>query len=258
MKKLRFVIVLLIAVLVNSCYEVNEEIVINQNGSGTYATHMDMSALIEMMQTFAGEDELNKSGLDRAIDTTIYMKNMIDSAKDLNPMQKELMKDGTMHLAMNLKDKIFQADMNFQFKNYNQLQSLISGTGTGGIANVFKSVFENSDSSKAQALDAPKDPGLDDLGNVYDVIVKDGLISKKINQQKLQAVLDRPEMAQMKEVSGSGMEIMYTTVLKLPRPVKKTDNALLKLSDDKKTVTIKYNLLEILDTPDKFSYVIEY
>jgi hypothetical protein len=257
MKKLRFLVVLLIAVLVNSCYEVNEEIVINPNGSGTYATHMDMSALIDMMQTLAGDDELSKEGLDRALDTTIQLKNMIDSAKDLTATQKELMQNGTMHMAMNLKEKIFQADMNFKFKDYTQLQSLISGAGTGGIANVFKTVFEKSDSSAA-ALDAPKDPGLDDLGSVYDVTVKDGFISKKINEQKLKAILDRPEMAQMKEVSGQGIEIMYTTVMKLPRPVKKTDNALLKLSDDKKTVTIKYNLLEILDTPDKFSYVIEY
>src|SRR5690242_19941189 len=109
MKKVRFVFVLLIAVLVNSCYEVNEEIVINQNGSGTYATHMDMSALIDMMQTLAGDEELSKDGLDRAVDTTINLKNMIDSAKDLTASQKELMQNGTMHMAMNLKEKIFKA-----------------------------------------------------------------------------------------------------------------------------------------------------
>ena len=31
-----------------------------------------------------------------------------------------------------------------------------------------------------------------------------------------------------------------------------------QLSDDKKTVTIKYNYLELFDNPDKFSYTITY
>lgn len=70
--------------------------------------------------------------------------------------------------------------------------------------------------------------------------------------------MDRPEMAQMKQLTSSGMEILYTTTIKLPRAAKKTNNPLLKLSEDKKTVTMKYNLLELLDTPEKFSYTIEY
>ncbi len=43
-----------------SCYEVNEDIEINADGSGTYVTKMDMSTLIDMMQTYAGEEELQK------------------------------------------------------------------------------------------------------------------------------------------------------------------------------------------------------
>jgi hypothetical protein len=54
------------------------------------------------------------------------------------------------------------------------------------------------------------------------------------------------------------MEILCTTSIKLPRPAKKVSNPLIKLSDDKKTATMKYNLLELLETPDKFSYSIEY
>ena len=65
-------------------------------------------------------------------------------------------------------------------------------------------------------------------------------------------------MAQMKQLSGSGMEVLYTTTIKLPRAAKKTDNPLIKLSEDKKTVTMKYNMLELLENPEKFAYTIEY
>jgi hypothetical protein len=54
------------------------------------------------------------------------------------------------------------------------------------------------------------------------------------------------------------MEILYTTTIKLPRPVKSSDNPLIKVSEDKKTVTMHYNLLELLDNPEKFSYTLEY
>jgi hypothetical protein len=44
----------------------------------------------------------------------------------------------------------------------------------------------------------------------------------------------------------------------LPRPVKKIDNSLAKLSDDKKTVVMKFNLINAFDHPEQFGYSIEY
>src|SRR5438067_8024231 len=102
-KFFKYVLTIAICVFFVSCYEVNEEIQINADGSGTYVTKMDMGQLIDMMQTFAGEDALTKEGMDRVIDTTILMKNMLDSAKDLTAEQKDLMKDGQMKLQMNIK-----------------------------------------------------------------------------------------------------------------------------------------------------------
>ncbi len=69
-----------------------------------------MGQLIDMMQTFAGEEELTKEGLDRVVDTTIYWKSMVDTAKNMPADQKELMKDGKMKLQMNIKEKLFKMD----------------------------------------------------------------------------------------------------------------------------------------------------
>jgi hypothetical protein len=238
-----------------ACYEVNEEIVINENGSGTYVTKMDLSALIDMMKTMAGDDELAKQGLDRAIDTTILMKDMMDSA-NVTEQQKQVLKHGRMNLQMNLQDNIFRTNLDFPFRSYDDLQVLMAGAGSGGMGDVFKAVFN---AGSKQVSDSAKDPpGLDALNTIFDVNIRNGMISRKVNRQKFDEIVAREEFAPMKEMSQSGVEIMYTTTFKLPRPVKKSDNAIVKLSNDKRTVTIRYNLLELFNAPDKFSYEIEY
>lgn len=260
MKILKILVVTVLAIFCAACYEVNEEIVINENGSGTYVTKMDMSQLIEMMQSMAGEEELAKDGMDKTIDTTFMMKSVLDSSKDTSPEQKELMKDGKMALKMNMNEKVFNIKLDFPFKKLDNLQSLMSemGGNTTGISNVFKTVFGKGEAKKENELDAPKEPPLGEITSVFDITVKKGLIRKKLNPEKFKALMDKPEMAQMKEVSSSGMEVLYTTTIKLPRAVKKVDNPMLKLSTDKKTVTMKYNFLELFEKPEKFSYTIEY
>ena len=254
----RFILLLFAIVCFVGCYEVNEEITINADGSGTHNTKMDMGQMLELIQSMAGEEELAKEGLDRVLDTTIFMKSVLDSAKDLTPQQRELLKDGKMNLQMNMKEKLFKAEVNIPFKGYNNLQSLMSGNGNSmtGLSQLFKGVFDKGD--EKPALDSPKEPGLEDLNTIFDVVVKEGLISRKVNTEKHKALVEKPEVAQLQQMASGGMEILYTTVIKLPRPAKKVENPLMKLSDDKKTVTLKYNLLELFDHPEKFSYRVEF
>jgi hypothetical protein len=257
-KYFKYALTVAISIFFVSCYEVNEEIEIKADGSGTYVTKMDMGALIDMMQSFAGEEELQKEGLDKVLDTTILFKSLLDSAKDATAEQKELMKDGKMKMQMNIKEKLFKMDMSFPYKNLNNLQQLMSGKAGGGtgMTAALKNVFGKKDGENEAA--APKGPDMGDFAGIYDVTIKNGLIEKKVNTVKYKEFMDRPEMAQLKQVTSSGMEVLYTTTIKLPRAAKKADNPMIKLSDDKKTVTMKYNLLELLENPEKFAYSIQY
>jgi hypothetical protein len=262
MKKLKMILVSFLTIFLVSCYEVNEEIVINENGSGSYVTKMDMGQLLEMMQMMGGEEELAKEGLDRAIDTTIMMKSLMDSAKDLTADQKQLLADGKLQLQMNAKEKLMKMNVNLPFTSYDNLHKLLSGMGNSGtgIGEAFKSMFDKS-GDKNVAGDMPTQPKsnqMDQLNGAFDVVARNGLISRKANTAKFKELMAKPEMEQMKQLSSSGMEILYTTTIKFPRPVKKSDNPLIKLSEDKKTVTMSYNLLEMMETPEKFSYTIEY
>jgi hypothetical protein len=257
-KFFKYVLTVAICVFFVSCYEVNEEIEIKADGTGTYVQKMDMGQLIDMMQTFAGEEELKKEGLDRVVDTTIYWKSMVDTAKTMPADQKELLKDGKMKLQMNMNQKVFKMDMDFPYKNLNGLQQLMSGKAMSGqgLSSAFKSMFGKKDGE--DQMPTPSGPEMGDFAAIYDVTIKNGSIEKKVNQEKYKALTERPEMAQLKQLTSSGMEILYTTTIKLPRPAKLTSNELIKLSDDKKTVTMKYNLLELLENPTKFAYTITY
>ncbi|MEO8582262.1 MAG: hypothetical protein ABI415_00625 [Flavitalea sp.] len=255
MKKIWFGMLAMVMVLIAGCYTVDEEIAISENGAGTYVTKMDMSALIQMMQSMGAEDELSKNGLDHAIDTTIYLKNLIDTSSRATSEQKRLFKDGTMKLKMNLKESILKADVYFPFNSFADLQSLMSGASTSGLADAFKKVFSGQDSTQPAP---PQDQSLDQINNVFDVTVTKNSIIRKLNDEKYKALMAKPEIEQAKQMMGTGLQVMYTTTIHLPRAVKKSESPFIALSDDKKTVTIKYDLLKLFETPEKFSYSITY
>jgi hypothetical protein len=267
MRFLKYALVFVCCVAAWGCYEVNEEIAINDNGSGIYNTKMDMGQLLEMMQQFAGEEKMAEEGMDRAIDTVINFASFIDSAKQITPDQKELLKGGKMRMQLNMKEKLFKMDINIPYKDFNGLQKLLAGGGAGGgaLSEAMKGLFsKDKDKDKAdEQNDSTMSHGdwTPDMGgftNFYDVSVSKGLISRKVNLDKHKELMAKPEMQQMSQLSSSGMEILYTTSIKLPRPVKKIDNPLFKIGDDQRTVTMKYNMLEMLSTPEKFNYTIEY
>lgn len=257
-KYFKYALTVAISIFFVSCYEVNEDIEINADGTGTYVTKMDMSTLIDMMQTYAGEEELQKEGLDKVVDTTVLFKSLLDSAKETTAEQKALMKDGKMKMQMNIKEKLFKLDLSFPYKDLNSLQQLMSGKAGGGtgMSAALKNVFGKKEGE--QDLATPKGPDMGDFAAIYNVTIKKDLIEKKVNADKYKEFMARPEMAQMKQLTSTGMEILYTTTIKLPRAAKKTDNPIIKLSPDGKTVTMKYNLLELLENPEKFAYTIQY
>jgi hypothetical protein len=131
----------------------------------------------------------------------------------------------------------------------------MSGAGGAGLGQAFKNIFSKNDST-GSAANIP-DGGMDQISNVYDVTVNKNTISRSLNKEKFDSLMQRPEIAQAKQMMGA-FEILCTTTIRLPKPAKKVKNEMMTLSPDKKTVTMKYDLLKILDTPDKFSYSIEY
>jgi len=264
MKFLKFLVIGLCCVWLTSCLEINENVEIKANGSGKVSTTTDLSQLVDMMSAMGGEEFDKKK--DEKIDTVIEMKKFLDTAKGLTAEQKALLMNGKIRMKMNLAEKVFNINMEFPFDNlekYQQLNNLLN-SGAGGMDNIMKSVMGGGAPEKDSSIgitDQPapvNSPGMEQLTSVFDFNASNGLIKKTLNQEKYKKLMEDPQVQQLKQGSEMGVELLYTTTFKLPRPIKKVDNPSAKISDDKKTVIIRNNLLDILTAPQKFEYTIQY
>ena len=259
MKRLKLCLPLFLLFFLAGCFEITEQIDIKKDGSGQLTVNTDMSKLLEMMQTYLGKDEMEKEMPKKVMDTTLLMKDVVDTAKDMTPEKKALVRDGKIHMSLNMDQKIFKADMHFPFTSQANLQKLYTSMNDGslGTANLFRGLTSGMSDSNASANNANA-PDMNQFNSIYDFQCKDGMISRKVNAAKWKELQQSQEFEQMKQATSMGIEMPYTMIINLPRPVKKVDNPLAKLSDDKKTVTIKYNLTDVFENPEKFEYTIAY
>lgn len=259
MKQLRWLLLLLLPLGLFSCTDTREELELKSNGSGTLALKTDLGKMLEMLKGFGGDDQLAKDGLDRAFDTTMLMKDYVDTAKDITPDKKELLRDGKVHLIMNVKESIGKLDMNFPFSSTDKLQLLYQSLNStsGGLKSMFGGVGKNIPNNNGQ--NQGNEPSMGQISSVYDITVKDGLYSRKVNQGRYEDFTKNMKLEEFKQVSAMFGTMDYTFIIKLPRGVKKiTNNTKATVSDDKKTVTIKTDLMETMEHPQLLAVDIAY
>jgi hypothetical protein len=255
LKFIKFILPVTLVFCLAGCLDVEEKTEIKKDGSGKYAMDMDMSQMIEMLQTYMGKDEMAKKGMQK-MDTTIYMKDLVDTISSLSAEKKAILRPGSVHIKLDVDAKVFTTHMVFPFNSQADLQKLYMAMSDGsslGSTSLFKGLSPGGEDASGG-----NSPDINQFNGMYDFTSKDGLMSKHLNADKFKALQNDPKMAQIKQASQMGIEINYTTIITLPRPIKKVDNALAKLSEDKKTVSIKFNLMEVFDHPEKFGYTIEY
>jgi len=253
MKFFKYLFPLSFVFLMAGCLDIDEKVDIKKDGSGQMAMDMDMSQMVEMLQTYMGKEELAKKGMDK-MDTTVLMKDIVDTAKSISPEKKAVLRNGIVHIKMDLDQKIFKTHMQFPFTSYDQLQLLYKAMSDGSLGNT--NLLSGLGGQDGQG--GAGSPDINQFNGIYDFVCKDGTMSKKLNTDKWKKLTNDPQLSQMKQASQMGVEILYTTTITLPRPVKKVDNTLAKLSDDKKTVMIRYNLVDVFEHPEQFGYSIEY
>ena len=251
MKVFKWILSAALAFSFAGCLDIDERLDVNKDGSGQLAMDIDMSQMVDILQTYMGKEELEKKGLQK-MDTTILMKDVIDTSTTLSEEKKALLRPGRVHIKLDLDAKVFTIHSMFPYKNQADLEKLYALQNDG-------STLGNAHLFGNMGGDSSANPGdINQFNGIFDFSCRDGLLSKKINKEKFEALKNDPQMAQIKQASQMGMEVNYTNTLSLPRPVKKIDNPLLKLSDDKKTVTMKFNLIDVFEHPDQFEYTVEY
>ena len=79
-----------------------------------------------------------------------------------------------------------------------------------------------------------------------------------MNKAKYATAADNEFMKSIQQMSGMGSPVKVNYVINLPRQAKKVQGKSVKLSDDKKKVTVSVTSDDFFDDPSKFEYRIEY
>lgn len=259
MRLSKIIVALCIPFLFSSCLEINEDISVAKNGSGKYGMKMDMGQLLEMMRSFLPAEQLETADLDHPKDTTILLKDYIDTSSNLSAEKKALLRDGSIHLKMNMAEKLFNIDMQYPFTSLENFQKLYPNIGEA--ATGFGDMMKGLSGPGGADGQTPEQPNLNKVASYYDIISDKTSISRKLNKEKYAAMANDSMMSQLKGMGamGAGMlDLKMNMTVHLPAEAKKVTGAKATLSADKKTLTLQNNMLDIFDHPENFEFAVQF
>jgi len=265
MKKILLFALLITACCLSACIDTEEKIVINADNSGTYSLTMEMGKMIEMAgQMGAAQNNTDKPKQKK--DTIIYFKDAVLASDQITSDEKALFANAFCAVKMDEANAEMNFSINCPFASISQLAEIKEKLG--GVMNKLKLMDQVGN------MNAPKTEGSgglgDDGGNFNKTINpgaefytfsaipgklscqiadKEGLKNKLANDSSLTM------LQQMSALTG---EMTYKTIIQLPSPVKKLKGAKGVLSDDKKTITYKSGLTDMISHPEEMEYEIEY
>jgi hypothetical protein len=252
MKKIFFSLLIGGLLFLTGCLESTQEITLNDNGSGTVSNTNDMSALIGLVKQMGAGKELEKAG-EQKIDSSFSLAAGADSIPNLTQEEKELIKKGTANIVMNLKEEKFITSIKFPFSSMSEIQSCNKLSGKV-LAETMKSQMGNG-MPMGGGDEMPEATSIDDY---YSYEFSNGELKKKLNKEKYAGAADDEFLKGMKEAGGMGLEMKSTYIINLPRAAKETEGKGIKLSDDKKKITISVSLDDFFEDPSLLEYKIKY
>ncbi|MBD0378125.1 MAG: hypothetical protein ICV51_21170, partial [Flavisolibacter sp.] len=186
MKKILSFLLASVTLVLAGCFETTEDVTINANGSGTYIVDMDMSGLFSILEMMKDADttataNLQKS-LGRDIDSVINMRDYTDTAKNISPEYKALMRNAKLHMLIKEKDQQMKMKMMFPFSKIDDIEKLAKLSRSGEGTSIIGKTLQGT--TNAPALGGGQ-ADMSDLGNYYSLTYKNGLIERKINPEKV-------------------------------------------------------------------------
>lgn len=234
------------------CFDTTEEITIHDHDGGVFSTTADMSAMVGMIkQMGTGAD---KPGMDKAIDTTFSMQDILSQDSSMTEGEKKLLQGGSMKMNMNLGEEKMIIRMDFPFTKTDDLNELKR------IANkLMAEKMKMPESGEMQSI-----PGMEDLmkpssmDDYYETGFSKGLIVKAVNKEKYAEAKNDAYLKSMQEAAAMGMTTTAKYIINLPRPATKAEGKSIKLSEDKKKVTVVATIAEFFADPANLEFRIEY
>jgi hypothetical protein len=258
MKKILCALLLSCIFLFTACIETTSETSIDAKGGGKLSVVMDMGKLFDLMK-MVGKDPAETMKGETSKDSVFNFKDKIaeiekDQGRPLTADEKALIDKTTGRVEMNLEKKMMRITINSEFTKLSQLSMF---------QEIQKMAMNKPpmDDEKAEGEQAEKAMEFAEKpSKAMSFNAKDGLIENVYDKTKYEmSPEDEAALGQIDQVKPMLGDMPMTLVYKLPRPVKNvTAGAKYELSEDKKTVTIKYDLLDTFKDPSVQAYKIEY
>ncbi len=249
MKKFLFSL-LVASLLLTGCLETTQEITLKDDGSGSVTTTSDMSSILGLAKQMGGGGDLDKMG-DQKLDTVFSLGSQADSM-DIGAEEKEMLKKGTMTMKMNLRDDQFLTKLDFPFNEPGEIAAYGKLTNKL-LGNAMK------DQMKSSPMGAGEDvPPVTSFDDYYKLSFSKGELKKSLDKDKYAGASTDGYLAGLKQATGMGIPVNYTWIINLPRPAEKVEGKLAKLSEDKMKVTVKAEIDDFFDDPERLEFKIKY
>ena len=268
MKKIKWITGLLVVVILAGCFDTVDEITINENGGGTLVNSIDMGKMLGLAKTFGGENDDMKEFEKFKIDTVINLKDIKDSLKNLNDAEKKIAATGTLRGQVNASEEKLTFTFTFPFSNVSEIPAIqsILKKAKGDVIGDLMTKLMGEEGKKNEDMemfgkeegDGQQDEMGANLEAYYTSVYEKGKFSRKLNKEKYATVRDDKALKSLQEMAQMGMSINMKTVINLPKPAKKAEGKGVKLSEDKKKITVEGTLDDFFEEGSYFEYAIEY
>jgi hypothetical protein len=268
MKKISWIAGLLMLIGFSGCFDTIDEFTIAENGSGTFVNSLDMGKIFSLAKTMGGGNEDMKEFENLKTDTVVKLKDIKDSLKNLNDAEKKIAATGTLRVQIDAKEDKMNFIFTFPFSNTSQIapiQNILKKAKTDVIENIMSTVTGEEGKKKNGLFDAdpddtdmqPEEMGAN-LDQYYTTVYEKGKFTRKLNKEKYANVGDDKMLKSMQEMAQMGMSVNMKTVINLPKPAKKAEGKGVKLSEDRKKITMEGTLDDFFEDGSYFEYNIEF
>jgi hypothetical protein len=257
MKKIFFTLFSFTVFTITGCFEVTQESTIHEDGSGVYTNSTDLGAMIGMLKSIGGAEAKEIENINK--DTLVSLAYLKDSIGKLSDAENKLLENATLRILFNAADEKMLLAFSFPYNHPSDMATIneiLKKTRTRAISKELESLSPGAGMGGDQGTN-DKD-GAPDLDTYFDYVYSAGKISKKLNKEKYAGIQSDQGMKSLQEMGQMGAPMTLKTVINLPHPAKKAEGKGLKISDDKKKITIEGTLDDLFDHPENFEYEIEY
>lgn len=261
MKKIYFLFILIITLSLTSCFDLYEDLTLNEDGSGLYKQKMDLTRVLGLAAGMGSKKEPKGEGVR---DSTIYYIDKVDTSSIYTAEEKSALRNMYSKMHMDAASGNFYIEFYYPFKNATEfkliqaamskkdkikdLESLGSAAGMGSMGN-----------------ELSKDDGITDPTKDFLYTIENNSLQRNIKPSTKAVIAKEPAAAKTAEeenmmaMFGDLMKMNFTTTINLPKPIKKYEGKNAVLSADKKSITFTQKMdAENNPTNEDFGFKLDY